>query len=87
MIQGLYENVDTVCLPSTKLFFSVFVFSALFDMLLKGMVESCLLSEDELLTPNIDEVMAVWIFKTVRVEEELQYKTDHDNVVKTIPQI
>ena len=57
MIQGLYENVDTVCLPSTKLFFSVFVFSALFDMLLKGMVESCLLSEDELLTPNIDEIM------------------------------
>ena len=25
----------------------------------KGMVESCLLSKDELLTPNIDEVMTV----------------------------
>ena len=28
-------------------------------VLMKGRVESCLLSEEELLTPNIEEVMAV----------------------------
>ena len=32
-------------------------------MLLKGMDESLILSEDEPLTPNIDGVMALWIFR------------------------
>ena len=32
-------------------------------MLLKGMGESFLLSKDEPLTPNIDGVMALWIFR------------------------
>jgi len=32
-------------------------------MLLKGMGESFILSEDEPLTPNIDGVMALWIFR------------------------
>ena len=39
--------------------FSVFVFCACFGMLLKGMVESCLLSKYESLTSNIDGVMAL----------------------------
>ena len=41
---------------------TVFVFSffyVLIGVLLKGMAESCLLSKDEVLTPNIDEVMVV----------------------------
>ena len=41
------------------MFFSIFMFYALFGMLLKGMVENSLLSKDELLTPDIDGVMAV----------------------------
>ena len=32
-------------------------------MLLKGMGESFILSEDKPLTPNIDGVMALWIFR------------------------
>ena len=48
---------NTVCLPSTNLFFSHFPFYTLLGMLLKGMVGSCLLSKDELLTPDIDGVM------------------------------
>ena len=32
-------------------------------MLLEGMGESFILSEDEPLTPNIDGVMALWIFR------------------------
>ena len=32
-------------------------------MLLKGMGESFLLSDDETLTPNIDGVMALWILE------------------------
>ena len=32
-------------------------------MLLKGMGESFILSKDEPLTPNIDGVMALWIFR------------------------
>ena len=40
-------------------FFSVFIFYARFGMLLKGMGESFLLSEDEPLTPNIDGLMAL----------------------------
>ena len=39
--------------------FLYFHFYVLIGVLLKGMVESCLLFNDELLTPNIDEVMAV----------------------------
>ena len=40
-----------------------FHFHAWFGMLPKGMGESFLLSEDEPLTPNIDGVMALWIFR------------------------
>ena len=47
-----------VCLVWTKLFFSIFIFYALFGMLLKGMGESFLLPEDEPLTPNINGVVA-----------------------------
>ena len=43
----------TVCLGSTNFFF-YFHFYAYFGMLLKGMGESLILSEDEPLTPNID---------------------------------
>ena len=32
-------------------------------MSLKGMIEKSLLFEDEPLTPNIDKVMPVWIFR------------------------
>ena len=32
-------------------------------MLLKGMGENFILSKDEPLTPNIDGVMALWIFR------------------------
>ena len=39
--------------------FSIFIFYALFDMLLKGMVKSSLPSKDEPLTPNIVKVMGV----------------------------
>ena len=40
-----------------------FHFYAWFSTLLKGMGESFLLSEDEPLNPNIDGVMALWIFR------------------------
>ena len=49
----------TVCLPSAKLFFSIFIFYAWFGVLLKGMGESFLLSKDEPLTSDIDGVMAL----------------------------
>ena len=52
----------TVCLGSTNIFFSIFICYAWFGMVSKGMVESFLLSKDEPLTPNIDGVMALWIF-------------------------
>ena len=41
------------------IFFCIFIFYVLIGVLLKGMVESSLLSEDELLIPDIDEVMAL----------------------------
>ena len=41
------------------IFFPVFIFNAYFGLLLKGMDESFILSEDEPLTPNIDGVMAL----------------------------
>ena len=44
-----------VCLA--YLIFSIFIFYVSTVVVLKGMVESCLLSKDELLTPNIDEVV------------------------------
>ena len=47
-------GVLSVC-PGLIIFFCVFIFI----VSLKGMVESCLLSKYELLTPNIDEVMVV----------------------------
>ena len=39
------------------------MFYVFIDVLLKGMVESCLLSKDEPLTPDIDGVIALWIFR------------------------
>ena len=41
------------------IFFPTFIFYAYFVMLLKGMGESFILSKDEPLNPNIDEVMAL----------------------------
>ena len=52
------------CLFVLNKLFLYFHFYALFDLLLKGMVRSCLLSEDELLTIDIDGVIALWILKT-----------------------
>ena len=49
----------TVCLPWTNHFLYFDFFYVLTGVLLQGMVESCLLSKDELLTTNIDKVMAV----------------------------
>ena len=43
--------------------FLYFHFYVLTVVLLKDMGESFLLSEDELLTPNIDWVVALWIFR------------------------
>ena len=48
----------TVCLPWTNIFLC-FHFYVLFGVLLEGMVDSSLLSKDELLTPNIDGVMTL----------------------------
>ena len=56
--------------------FSIFVFYACFGMLLKGMVESYQLSKDELLTPNIDEVMVVWIFRRRAKNTQNRQKLD-----------
>ena len=39
--------------------FSISIFCDRIGVLLKGMVETSLLSEDEPLTPNIDKVMGV----------------------------
>ena len=52
---------SSYCLFGVKKYvFSLFSFlCALFGMLLKGMVERCLLSKDELLTLVIDGVRAV----------------------------
>ena len=52
----------TVYLPWTYIFFVLF-FYVLTVLLLKCLGESFLLSEDEPLTPNIDGVMALWIFR------------------------
>ena len=49
----------TVCLGSRNIFFSIFIFYALFGVLLKGTGERFLLSKDEPLTPDIDGVMAL----------------------------
>ena len=50
---------STVYLPWTNNFFVFSFFYVLIGALLKGMAETCLLSKDELRTPNIDEVMTV----------------------------
>ena len=41
----------------------MFLYLYFYGVLLKGMTDSCLLPKDELPTPNIDEVMIVWIFR------------------------
>ena len=50
-------NLLSVC-PGL-IFFCTFIFYVLFGVLLEGVVDSSLLSKDELLTPDIDEVMAL----------------------------
>ena len=45
--------------PGLITYFCIFIVYVLIGVLLKDMVESCLLSKDELLTPNIGKVMAV----------------------------
>ena len=51
--------VESKMMMYCKTIFFVFSFLCLFRMLLKGMVESFLLSGDEPLTPNIDKAMGV----------------------------
>merc|ERR1711966_504211 len=51
------------CLFGVNYFFPYFHFYALFGMLSKGIGERFLLSKDEPLTPNIDGVVALWIFR------------------------
>ena len=53
----MFVHILSVC-PQQNYFF-YFRFYACFGVLLKGMVESCLLSEDEPLTLNIDRVVAL----------------------------
>ena len=67
----LFSLERTVCLPSIIFFY--FKCYALFGMLLKGAVESSLLSEDEPLTPNIDQVTSrFWhIFFAWPTQEEI----------------
>ena len=55
------QQLLSVCLGLITLLY--FHFYVLIGVLLKGVVKSCLLSKDELLTPNIDEDMTVWIFR------------------------
>ena len=52
---GQTESKLSVCPGLVILLY--FHFYVSIDVLWKGMVESCLLSKDELLTPNSDEVM------------------------------
>ena len=52
----------SVC-PGLITFLYFFVLHVLIGVLLQEMVESCLPSKDEPLNPNIDEVMAIWIFR------------------------
>ena len=47
------------CLFGVKIFFSIFMFYVSIGVLLKGVVESSLLSKDELLTPYIDGVLVL----------------------------
>ena len=46
-----------------KIVFYYFHFNILFGMLLKGIVESSILSKDEPLTPNVHEVMTFHFFR------------------------
>ena len=48
----------SVC-PRLITFFRIFVLYVLIGVSLQDMVESCLLSKDALLNPNIDQVMAI----------------------------
>ena len=54
-----FKKLCTVCLGSKINIFLIFNFHATCGVLLKDMIESSLLSKDEPITPNIDEVMAV----------------------------
>ena len=61
--QGQDPRLEPVLSVWGEHFFFYFNFYAWFGMLLKGVGESFILSEDEPLTPNIDGVMALWIFR------------------------
>ena len=56
--EGVCFRVLSVC-PGLIIYFCIFMFYVLTVLLLKGMGESFILSEDEPLTPNIDGVMAL----------------------------
>ena len=56
------DSMHTDCLTWTNIF-CIVIFYVSIVVLLKGMGESFLLSKDEPLTPNIDRVMALWIFE------------------------
>ena len=59
-----FRRVHTYCpFGVNKIIFFLFSFYARFGMLLKGVGEAFLLSKDEPLTPNIDGVLALWIFR------------------------
>ena len=71
------SSFATYCLfGAKKIFFSIFNFYAWFGMSLKGMGEIFILSEDEPLTPNIDGVMALWIFRRRAQTAENRRKLD-----------
>ena len=53
-----YVLSGTVCLGSRYNYFYIFNFYVSIGVLLKGMVESSLLSEDERLTTKFDQVVA-----------------------------
>ena len=59
-----------------KIIFSIFIFYSWFGMLLKGVGESFLMFKDEPLTPNIDGVMALWIFRRRAQTAEIRQKLD-----------
>ena len=60
---GITSGMYLLSVWDQLIIFFYFRFYAWFGMLSKDMGESFLLSKDEPLTPNIDGVMALWIFR------------------------
>ena len=58
-----FEEIAVLSVWGQLKIFSICIFYAWFGMSSKGIGESFLLSEDEPLTPNIDGVMVLWIFR------------------------